>query len=110
VDEGRIKEKRIIGHSFTNLPYPSGRSLSSVIEIESPFAPLVERQLAVEAVEAQARGLARKLGAISPPSHYITPSSLCVLCTSYQNPRRCIDPARLHLLVLSEKAKYRSPS
>ena len=41
--EGRIKEKRMIGHGFTNLPYPSGRSLSSVIGIESPFGPLVER-------------------------------------------------------------------
>ena len=110
MDEGQIKEKRTTGHRFTNLPYPSGRSLSLVIEIESPFDPLVERQLAFGEVVAQARGLARMLGAISPPSHYIAPSSPCVLCTNYQNPRRCIVPARLHLLAPSEKAKYRSPS
>lgn len=108
--KGELKKKRTTGHRFTNLPYPSGRSLSSVVEFEPSFGPLVERQLAVETIVAQARGLERRLGAISPPSHYIAPSSLCVLCTSYQNPRRCIGPARLHLLVLSEKAKYHSLS
>jgi len=108
MDEGQIKEKRTTEHRFTNLPYPSGRSLSLAVEIEPPSGPLVEMQLAVGAVVAQAPGLARKLVAISPPSHYIAPSSPCVLCTSYQNPRKCIGPARLHLLVLSEKAKYHS--
>lgn len=110
MDEGQIKEKRITGHHFTSLPYPSGRSLSSAVEFEPPSGPLVEMQLAVEVAVAQAQGLARKLGAISPPSHYIAPSSPCALCTSYQSPRKCIGPARLHLLALSEKAKYHSLS
>lgn len=108
--KGELKKKTTTGHHFTNLPYPSGRSLSSVIVIEPSFGPLVERQLAAEEVAAQGQDLERKLGAISPPSHYIAPSSLCVLCTNYQNPRMCIGPARLHLLVLSEKAKYHSLS
>lgn len=42
MDEGQIKEKRTTEHRFTNLPYPSGRSLSLAVEIEPPSGPLVE--------------------------------------------------------------------
>ena len=102
-----IKGKGGKGHCFTNLPYPSGKSLSSVIEIESPFGPLVERQLAVEEVVVQAQGPVRKLEAIFLPNHCIALSSPCAPCTSCQHPKKCIGPARLHLLALSEKVKYR---